>query len=175
MVSGCGEGERALPTGSPFQLPYDHIPSCFGNLYVNEEVTLAKMQTVHVMKEIMTFLIKAIKSPFPWSYAGWETTDMPAICDTSRGGWHGPVLSTLDLWTNGPRFEWAQSLCSKGYFIHIAHFYSLAAWLDMTHDVERAVKPQSSIHILNIPFIFNTVGDFLQAVFHERYKLIPII
>ena len=59
----------------------------------------------------------------------------------------GPVVTMLDLWTNGPRFKSALSLgpCSNGCFIHFTHFPLLAAWLNMTYDVERAVKPESSI------------------------------
>ena len=54
----------------------------------------------------------------------------------------------LDLWNNGPSFKSAQGLglCSKGSFIHFSHFSLLAAWLDMTYDVERAIKPNSRIH-----------------------------
>ena len=60
-------------------------------------------------------------------------------------GQHHPVVSTLD---NGSMFIWAQGLCSKKCFIHITHFPSSTAWLNMTYDVERAIKPQSSIHPL---------------------------
>ena len=33
--------------------------------------------------------------------------------------------------------------------MHFAHFPLLAAWLDMTYDVKRPVKPESSVHPSN--------------------------
>ena len=64
------------------------------------------------------------------------------------GGQHGPVVSMLDLWTNGSRCKYAVGLdlYSKGCFIHFTHFPLLAAWLNMTYDVKKAVKSESSIH-----------------------------
>ena len=52
--------------------------------------------------------------------------------------------------------QWSQVwLCygsgpmSKGCLIHVPHFPLLAAWLNLTYDVERAIKPKSFIHPLN--------------------------
>ena len=68
------------------------------------------------------------------------------------GGQRSPVVSTLDLCTNGPRFKTALglSLCSKEHFIHITYLLSTMAWHDMTYDVERAIKPQLSIHTVSL-------------------------
>ena len=50
----------------------------------------------------------------------------------------------LDLCTSGSRCKPAMGLdsCTKGVF-HPLHSFS---WLDMTYDVERAIKPCSFIH-----------------------------
>ena len=71
------------------------------------------------------------------------------------------MVSMLDWRIIGPMFEstLGLGLCSKGCFIHLAHFPSLAAWIDMTYDVERAVKPESLIIMLPNMKIERTLND----------------
>ena len=84
------------------------------------------------------------------------------LCDTLNFSWqslcvwtkytgpHGQlccqVVSALDLSTNGSRSKWGLGLCSKVCFNHITHFPLFTTWLNMTTDVKRVIKPQSSIN-----------------------------
>ena len=40
-------------------------------------------------------------------------------------------------------------LCGKWHSVEFAYFPQLAAWLDMTYDTERLVKPKSFIDLFN--------------------------
>ena len=76
----------------------------------------------------------------------------------------------VDLWTSGLRFKSIVGLCSKGSFIHFAHFSLLAARLDMTYHIERAVKLESSINLLN-----SLIRKFRYWLFHSHYIIKLIV